>query len=338
MTSRERVLRTLNFDSPDRVPRDLWALPGAALRHGPAIAEFRNRWPVDFVQCTAGKPRARQVEGDPYAPGESVDEWGCRFVNLMPGVMGEVRDPIMSDYDRLGDLRPPVELLAIDVEAANAFCRSEPRFVFASGWARPFERAQFLRGTENVLMDIAEDEAGFRELLAMMHRFNCDCLEAWSGTAVDALVIMDDWGSQRSLLISPETWRTVFKPLYADYGRIAQAHGKKLFMHSDGYILDILDDLIEVGVDAINSQLFCMGIPDVAAKAAGRITFWGEIDRQHLLPFGSAEDVAAGVAEVVRCLYRPEGGVIAQFELAGDTRMENADTVFRTWDALTLRQ
>ncbi len=63
---------------------------------------------------------------------------------------------------------------------------------------------------------------------------------------------------------------------------IAHAAGKKLFMHSDGHILAIYPDLVEIGIDAVNSQIFCMGVEKLA-PFAGRITFWGEIDRQHLL-------------------------------------------------------
>ncbi len=305
------------------------------MTHGRAFLDFRERWPGDFTQCVDGNPAARSTRGDPYLPGESVDEWGCTFVNLVPGVHGEVKNPLVGDYADLERISPPVELLEVDPAAANAFCGQEGRFVLGSGWARPFERMQFLRGTENLMLDIADREDGFFELLRIVHQFNCDQMEVWARLDVDALMVMDDWGSQRALLISPVTWREIFKPLYAEYARIAHDNGKKLFMHSDGYILDILEDLIEVGVDALNSQLFCMGIPDVATRAAGKITFWGEIDRQHLLPFGSVTEVEAGVAEIVQHLHRPEGGVIAQFEFAGDTRPENAEAVYRAWEGMT---
>jgi uroporphyrinogen decarboxylase len=100
--------------------------------------------------------------------------------------------------------------------------------------------------------------------------------------------------------IDPAVWRRVFKPRYADYVAIAHARGKKLFMHFDGYILDIYDDLIEIGIDAVNSQLFCMPIEEIGRRFAGRITFWGEIDRQHLLPFGTREEIAAAMTRLER--------------------------------------
>lgn len=335
MTSRERVLHCLEFNQPDQPARDLWLLPAARIRNGDAaIDAFQRRWPTDFCQCSKGRPKAKRSSGDPYQPGLSTDEWGCVFENVVAGVHGEVKSPLLDDYAKLPDLRPPVEFLDVDVATVNAFCRQTDKFVFASGWARPFERMQFIRGTENLMLDIAEDSAEFHALLDLVHGFFRDQYERWAKTEVDALVMMDDWGSQNSLLIAPATWRRVFKPLYAEYVRIAHDSGKKFFMHSDGYIRDIYADLIEIGVDAINSQLFCMDIEDIGRACAGKITFWGEIDRQHILPHGTPAEVRAAVERVHANLWRG-GGCIAQFSFEGETRLANAELVFQTWRDLT---
>ncbi len=321
----------MEFDRPDRVPRDVWVLPAARLRYGAALDRFLERWPTDFTQCVKGRPPARRAKGDPYAAGEAVDEWGCVFVNLVPGVHGEVKQPLVTDWADLDKVQPPLEYLDVDPGAVNAFCRQSDRFVFASGWARPFERLQFLRGTENLYVDFMEQSDEFLELFNRVCGFFRDQYERWAQTEVDALAMMDDWGSQRSLLIRPEQWRELFKPVYADYVRIAHDAGKKFFMHSDGYIFDIYEDLIEIGVDAINSQLFCMDIEEIGRRCAGRITFWGEIDRQRILPSGTLDDVRRAVRRVADNLSRPDGGVIAQFSFEGDTRIENADAAFDAW-------
>lgn len=338
MTSRERVRRALEFEQPDRVPRDLWSLPALTDRIGAeALADFRRRWPGDLRQVTAGKPRALRSQGNANRKGLYTDEWGCTFVNLIDGIMGEVKQPLIDDYDRLDELLcPPEELLAVDLDAANAWCAQSDDFVLASGWARPFERIQFLRGTENVYMDLAEENEGFLELLRRVDDFYRRQFEVWARSAADALVIMDDWGAQNRLLISPAQWRRLFKPLYAEYCRIAHDHGKKMFMHSDGCISAIYPDLIEVGIDALNSQLFCMDLPDLARIAKGRITFWGEIDRQRILPSGTPGEVRAAVARVVEHLWSPDGGCIAQFEFTAETPLANAEAVYRSWEELTV--
>lgn len=71
--------------------------------------------------------------------------------------------------------------------------------------------------------------------------------------------------------------------MYGEYIAVAKGHGKKGFMHSDGHILSILPKLADLGLDTINSQLFCMGL-DALKPLKGRITFWGEISRQHIAP------------------------------------------------------
>jgi uroporphyrinogen decarboxylase len=337
MTSRQRVQRCLEFAGPDRVPRDLWLLPIATLEHGPAaIAALQTRWPGDFAgPGVVNREVLALTEGDPYAVGQYRDEWGCVFENVQAGVIGQVKHPILEDWSRLDDLRLPVEALDVDIDAVNRACAATDKLVMAGCCPRPFERAQFLRGTANLLRDLAKEPPELAELLRRIHDLYCREVEVWSQTSVDAIGFMDDWGSQQSLLIAPRQWRRLFKPLYADYVRIAHAAGKKAFMHSDGHIFAIYEDLIEIGVDAVNSQLFCMDIEEIGRRFAGRITFWGEIDRQHVLPAESPDVAREAVRRVVASLYRPAGGVIAQFEMGAGARLANADAVFQTWLELT---
>ena len=104
-------------------------------------------------------------------------------------------------------------------------------------------------------------------------------------------------------------------------------------MHSDGYTLDILPDLIEIGLDAINTQIFCMGM-DKLAPFRGKITFWGEIDRQHLLPYASTEEIRRAVDKVHAALY-DRGYCIAQCEFGPGAKPENVREVFIRWNELT---
>lgn len=198
---------------------------------------------------------------------------------------------------------------------------------------RPFERLQFLRTSAQLFIDLAEQPPEFFELLNTVHNFYLKEMELWARTGVDGFTFMDDWGAQRRLLISPKTWRQIFKPLYQDYINLAHSHGKKIFMHTDGFTADIIPDLVESGLDAINSQLFCMDIEALGQQFRGKITFWGEIDRQHLLPFGSVQEIDAAVRRVYNNLYQ-NGGCIAQCEFGAGARPENVLQVYQSWDSL----
>ncbi len=132
--------------------------------------------------------------------------------------------------------------------------------------------------------------------------------------------------------MSPAAWRWLFKPICGELCGIARQAGKFVFVHSDGWILDILPDLVEMGVDALNSQISCMGAPALGGFR-GQITFWGDSDLEAVLASGSPDDVRRAVRETRDHLYA-EGGVIAQCEFGLGARPENVLEVFCCWQSL----
>ena len=335
-TAREIVTRCLTFDHPERIPRDLWTLPWATARFPDMLRDMQRRFPSDFCGPADVYRPSPRVRGDRYALGRFVDEWGCEFINIQEGVHGEVRNPLVPDIQNWRSVDPPRETLPEDLSAArdtvNRSCAAEDRFVKAPCCPRPWERYQFLRGSANSMMDVMQPDPGVDELLRLIHDYYMRELEFWVTTDVDAVMFMDDWGAQHQLLIPPERWRELFKPLYREYCDLAHAQDKFAFMHSDGHITEIYDDLVEVGVDAINSQLFCMDLADLARRAKGKITFWGEIDRQHVLPSPDPQAGREAVRQVAAHLYDPAGGVIAQLELGPGANPETAWAVFDEWE------
>jgi uroporphyrinogen decarboxylase len=332
-TPREIVHRTLAFDRPPRAARDCWVLPIARAQFPREHDAILGDFPSDIVGLSGHETEPPPTRGDAFAVGEFVDEWGCVFVNLQRGVIGEVKQPLVDDWEAdRARIRFPRGWLTLDRDSVNRACAATDRFTLCGVCPRPFEQLQFLRGSENLYLDLADPPAALLSFLREMHAFYCDVLTAWARTDVDALRFMDDWGAQRGLLVAPDLWRALFKPLYRDYVQIAHSHGKKAFFHSDGHILAIFPDLVEIGIDAINSQLFCMGLEQLR-PFAGRITFWGEIDRQHILTSATPETVDRVVREVHAALWR-DGGCIAQCEFGAGARPENVRQVFETWSQL----
>jgi hypothetical protein len=264
--------------------------------------------------------------------GTYTDEWGCVWHVAEPGVVGEVKGAPLDDWSALDNLRPPYEILQeADFSRVDQSCAETDQFVLAGTTVRPFERMQFLRGSQSLYLDLGYEPQDLYRLRDMLHEFYLHELELWVATDVDGISFMDDWGAQSSLLISPKQWRAFFKPLYKEYCDLIHSGGKYVFFHSDGYIRDIYPDLIEIGVDAINSQLFCMDLEELGQRFAGQITFWGEIDRQAILPFGTSEEVRAAVRRVRAALDDGSGGVFAQCEWGIGVPAENVAAVFETW-------
>ena len=333
MTGRERVKAAVTFTGPDRPPRDLWALPYICLFRQDELADVLARFPGDIE-----RPETSPGSGDAdlrklARRGTYTDEWGSAWEVGEPGIIGEVKHPPLAEWSALDTYQPPWDQIRRrDVSHVNRLCESSDRFMLSPVCARPFERLQFVRGTENTFLDLAYGTSEVFRLLEMIHEFYLEDVRSWAASEVDAVFLMDDWGTNRSLLIQPALWREVFKPLYRQYCEIIHDAGKFAFFHSDGHIEAIFGDLVEVGIDAINAQLFCMDIEELARTFKGRITFWGEIDRQHVLPFGTPEEVAAAVHRVRNTLGDPSGGVIAQCEWGKDNPKRNILSVFEAWE------
>jgi uroporphyrinogen decarboxylase len=359
MTSRERVRRALTFQGPDRAPRDLWTLGTIPKWHRAELDAVLERFPGDFARAPVsygrdhravelrGEAEPHTGESEPVAIGAEharsdamagclvgryTDEWGSEWELLEPGVCGEVRRPALPDWTSFASFAPPHEVLdGLDVSPSFASYEKTDKFVIAHSSVQPFQRLMALRGFESLMLDLGYERAELLDLLDMVHGYYVRELRLLAAVAADAITFRDDWGSQTSLLISPQQWRRLFKPLYADYCRIIHEADKFVFFHSDGQIQSIYPDLIEIGVDAINSQLFCMDIEALAEQHTGEITLWGEIDRQRALAFGTPEDVRAAVRRVRRAFDDGQGGLIAQCEWGNDTPRENIEAVFEAW-------
>ena len=315
MTSRERVLRTLDMQPFDQVPIEGWRVrsdvTGAGARFGPG-----------------------RVSGTFGVKGCRRDAWGCIFEAAEDGVTGEVRNPILTGWSQLDTFTPPWDVLEqADLTQVNACCAASDKFVMERFCdLQPFQRLQYLRGTETLFLDLAYAEAPLYRLRDRIQEYYLRKLEMLCRTDVDGVHVEDDWGSQTALLISPVQWREFFKPLYQQYCDLAHAHGKRLVLHSDGYIAEILPDLVEIGVDAVNAQLDCMDVEAIAAQYHGRITFWGGFDRQRLLPFGTEAEIRAEVRRIAAAFFRyGRTGVVAQCFRDKGVREEAIDAVYDEW-------
>ena len=334
MESRELIRRTLTFEFPERIPRQVWLLPWAEKKYPEVVERLRRDFPDDIVSAPAVYTKSLGTAGDRYSSGTYIDEWGCIFDNRQSGTIGIIREPLVKEWKDLENFKPPEATLSLDRETVNAFCKESDRFVLMGTVVRPFERFQFIRTMEQALIDLIEQPPELFELLGRIHNHYCKEVEVWARTDVDGVALMDDWGTQRAMIASPDIFRRIFKPMYRDYVEIARQYGKYVFMHSDGYITDVIPDMVEVGFDALNSQVFCMGVEELGRRFRGKITFWGEIDRQQLLPHGSRREIEQAVHDMWTHLYA-DGGIIAQCEFGLEADPENVLAVFEAWDAIS---
>ena len=119
-TSRDLVKRALRFETPERIPRQLWALPWAREHHPDTLAGVERDFPSDFSGPASPYAPSSRAKGNAYELGEYIDEWGCVFDNIQRGVIGEVKQPLLNDLADWHSVKAPYEMLAFDSAQARA--------------------------------------------------------------------------------------------------------------------------------------------------------------------------------------------------------------------------
>jgi uroporphyrinogen decarboxylase len=292
MTSRELVYQTMRFQSPQRLPYDL-----------------AEPWGSDFYWVD-------MFPSPDYRPwGESAfDEWGAYWENIGVSKLGEVKDfPLKDwrDFDQLHipDIHDPARWQVLD----GLRERVGDRFVIASGISI-YERVHFIRGLENTWADIHENPQELGRLIDVLVEMNLASIQKYAAAGADGFFFCDDWGLQNRLMISPKAWRAIWKPRYKRIYEAAHQAGLLTILHSCGYIVDILDDLIEIGLDAIHmDQQENMGLELLGQRFGGRLTFFSPVDIQNTMVYGSTDQIRAYCWRMASLLGRPTGGFLPRW-------------------------
>ena len=290
MSPREVVSKTVRFEGANRIPFAL-----------------ADPYGSDFSDVEMNpSPDARPKHG--------IDEWGSVWENIGISNLGEVKEPVLKDWADLDSLNIP------DIRDRKrwdglvaARDRAGDRFLMASGISL-YERVHFLRGLENTWVDIHTAPKELGRLIDVLVDMNLYAIEQYAKVGADGYMWCDDWGLQNRLMISPESWREIWKPRYARVYQAAHDSGLLTFLHSCGDITAILDDFIEVGLDVIQmDQQENMGLDLLGQRFGGRITFWCPVDIQATMVNGSVDDIRAYCRKLVKTLGRPKGGFIANW-------------------------
>jgi hypothetical protein len=286
MTPREVFRRTIRFQTPDRLGHDF---------------------------CDLYEKDCCEVACNPWVdarPSSGVDEWGAVWENLGTSILGEVKEFPLKTWDDLARLKiPDVDDPRRWESLKDVRRREGDKYIIAFGVSL-FERIHFLRGLHNTWLDILDAPNRLRDVLEILVDMNARACKRCAQFGCDAVILWDDWGLQNRLMVSPRQWRDIWKPYYARHFAACHEAGMDTFMHSCGYIVDILDDLIEIGLDVIQmDQQENMGLELLGKRFGGRITFFSPADIQTVMQ-RPAEEIRAYCRRMVRVLGRREGGFI----------------------------
>ena len=367
MTHRERVLKAISHEQPDRVPIDLGGTINSSIvveayerlktefdinsRNVPlnlmmrvvhVDEEILEKLDIDVRNVTLWFPR--NGDGDVLSTFRFRDLWGVERIRpeggyyfdvVKPPLGGEITVSAIANYPwpdpdasvEIQPLREELGLLRSNTDCAVVLYLPPP-FVHT---------AQFLRGFEDWYLDFvlntrvleALADAVLEVSLAMAHRILSEV-----GADVDVILCADDLGAQSGLQISPDDYRKHIKPRHAAYFRqIHELSPAKLLFHSCGSVASIIEDFIEIGVDVLNPvQVSTAGMHPAALKDrfGGRMAFWGGIDSQKILPRGSVSDVKLAVERTIEEMGEGGGYVLsAVHNIQPDVPTENILALFQ---------
>lgn len=240
-------------------------------------------------------------------PGFVRDEWGVVWNRTTDADIGVVANRVLGDRSLQGYRFPDPNPARLREHYARFVEANRPRFRLASIAFTLFERAWSLRGMDQLMVDMLEAPSFVHEMLDRILEFNMAQLEVALEQDIDCVLFGDDWGGQGGLIMGPRPWHEFIQPRAATMYRRARRAGKRVMIHSCGDVRSLLPELVEMGVEIFNPfQPETMDVVPTKRSFHGKMSFYGGISVQHLLPHGTPDEVREETRRLLAVLG--EGG------------------------------
>ncbi len=331
-------LKTVFFDFPEWTPAAAYFLPAVWKKYGRDLEDLvlshPRLWPGHKRQDPS---RFGEVTDVFMKAGRFTDCWGVVWENVAEGLSSHPVAAPLSDWDALESYRPPDGLRDGPTgprEDWNALARRMAESRAAGGLASAgplihgfmFMYLFYLRGFENFLIDVATDDPRLPRLIKMVEDYNFAVIRKTLECGAEWISFGDDLGMQHALPMSPAHWRKYIKPSYDRLLAPCRHAGAAVYLHTDGKIVEIIPDLVEVGVDVLNPQLRGNELEGWVRVAKGNVCLNQDLDRQ-LFPFATPSQLADHVAEVHDALHDPRGGLMLVAEISPDIPLANIEAI-----------
>jgi uroporphyrinogen decarboxylase len=366
LTSKERVRKALNHEPPDRVPIDLGGLQSGihitayekllrylGIQSTSEILDINQqivkvderilkKFEIDtrYIHLNEYNPNSIRIEGK-HSGEFYTDRRGVVWRKPKEGYYFDLyKSPLKNATSK--DLKEypwykvydAVNFDGLAEKTKHLYDKTD--FALVTNFQGILEGSWELRGIEKFFMDIAGNKEFVEELLdnvlEVKKKVYGDFLDI-TGKSLDLVKISDDLGTQTGLLFSPQFYRDVVKPRHKELVNFIKSKTKaKVAIHTDGGILPLLNDLIEIGFDVINPvQISVYGISARELKKVfgKKISFWGAVDTQRLLPFGRAHEVKETVKKLIDDLASEGGYILAScHNIQAEVSPENICALF----------
>jgi uroporphyrinogen decarboxylase len=329
-------LKAVAFDFPEWTPCRVSLMPATWIKYRDALEELVLAHPRLFPGYVRGSKDFDLLENPLYQPGQRKDCWGTVWENTEPGLDSyPIRYPL-ADWQAWGTYRPPAPLLE-DMFAQRDWgmvqkgfeeARARGDLVVGGGLWHGFMymRLFYLRGFENLMMDMATGDPRLWQIIDMVEGYNTTVIQRMLELGAEFMSFGDDLGLQASLPVSPRTWKQYIKPSYIRMFGLCKNAGALVYLHTDGHILEIIPDLIEAGVRVLNPQIRANGLEGLKEFAKGRVAIDQDLDRQ-LFPFATPGQIEDHIGEIFEALRLPQGGLMLYAECEPDVPLANIEAI-----------
>jgi uroporphyrinogen decarboxylase len=353
MKPRERVEMALNHEIPDRCPMQISFTPEFAGRLGKDMAlqgkslhnphgggntyELERSLGEDMLLTSVGWANSYYQDDKPY-----TDEWGVGWeihpyeTPFGPGSYTEIAAHPLADDSAIQDYHPPDPNRPELYEASAQMIRDFKADYWIVGVTVTtiFETAWALRGLEQMMLDMVMTHELADHLLDIPYHYHLTAAKKLVELGVDMVWTGDDIGSQNQMMISPRMWRKYFKPRMANFVSTLKTINPavKIAYHTDGNVEPVIPEFIEIGIDVLNPiQPASMDPAKIKKEYGDQLCFWGTIDEQQTLPFGTPDDVAKEVRQRLETIGYDGGLILAPtHHVQLDTPLENFWTMVNT--------
>lgn len=353
MNSKQRVITALRRKGlPDRVPLQFDLFRALSDKFGAKYGipvhyttsyyedvtyrlsanELRVAMGSDCVVVGASLPRGYEHPIDEN--GYTVNEFKMKM-RQGPIYMEVVEHPLanVQEAQEVQDFTFPDPLAEGRYDDAAMYIKKykEDYFIIGDMELTMFDMMQQLVGLEKLLMDMALEAPYLPAVIDKTRDFALAVGKKLVSMGVDGIWAGDDFGAQNGMLISPNMWRNYFKDSYRRvYAELKAVNPNVIIMqHCDGAVAPILGDWIEVGLEVFNPVQ--PNVPghdpeELKSQFGDRLSFWGAIDQQKLLPFGTPEQIEADVKAKIEVLGRGGGYLCAPAHIIqSDTPLANVE-------------
>jgi uroporphyrinogen decarboxylase len=335
LTRKERVRRAFRREPVDRLPTQINYTPTM----GEKLASHLGVEPVDLptrldnhlLRVDLNRERRASEDGQ-----TSYDWWGAGWSTEQEGYF--LTDAPLSDSQAVDAFSWPDPQNPHLLDEARDIIASDrdEHFVIPNFGFCLFERAWSLRGFESLLVDLALNPTFVEDLLERITEIQVALARRFVALGVDGGYCGDDYGAQKNLLFSPQTWRAMFKPSLARIFAVFRDEGLPVILHSDGDITEILPDLVDIGVTVLNPvQPEVLDHVWLKHTFGDQLAFYGGVSTQAVLPNGSPEKVRAAVSACTQALAGDGTGLLLgpSHRTMSDVPVENVDALLSAFGA-----